>query len=261
MQNNHAIRERKRPRGGLGAACVLLITATLTSCEQQSSSPSSPATTQVVDDSRAAYAALSSALERCEQSYDSCLATAGTNADARARCEQDAVGCREQAEPMAQQAQDTLEREAHHCHKLCSDDDAGPGGTDAADGGSGDLDECIDKHAPRLPRCLGGLAGCLAHVGPFQRDATLRGLGSCVREAHACIKDRLAELRRHKHGHDARDASVTDSGAGSDAALDSGATAGDDAAVDASSAPEPSPAREDRRRGRRHDRWKPFWKR
>lgn len=243
-------------RCGLGVASMLLALAALTSCDEQPL-PSANTTTKVVDDSAAAYAALSNALERCEDAHEACLQTAGDDTSARDSCARDASRCRAQAEPMAKQAESTLERETRRCHKICNDDDAGPGASDDADGGTGDLDACIDKHAPRLPTCLRGLVTCVNDVGLFQRGASRSEIRGCVEEAHECIRERLAELRQSKRdrwqnraGFDARDAGPPTGGSG-------GAEAGSgDGGSDAGL----SPAR-DERRGRRHHDWKPFWRR
>jgi hypothetical protein len=257
MQENKTIRKpTEMRRRGLSVASLLLAVAALTSCDEQAS-PSIPTTTRVVDDSAAAYAALSSALERCEDANEACLDAAGNDSSAREQCARDAASCRTQAEPIEEQAENTLERETRWCHKVCTDDDAGPGGTDDADGGTGDMDECIDKHAPRLPKCLRGLVTCVNDAGLFQREASRSELRGCVTEAHECIRERLDELREKKrdrwHNRAGSDAPSTagTGGAGGPEAGSGGAAAGNDAGV--------SPASEDRRS--RRDRWRPFWRR
>jgi len=266
MQKNKTIRKRNPTRRrGLCVASMLLAIAALTSCDEQPS-PSTSTTTTVVGDSAAAYNALSSALERCEDTSEACLEAAGNSASARDQCERDAASCRAQAEPIEEQAESTLERETRRCHKICSDDDAGPGGTDDADGGTGDLDECIDKHAPRLPRCLRGLVACVNDAGLWQRDATRSEIRECVSEAHECIRDRLAELRQRKRdrwhnraGSGAQDAGPPTGGTGGAGGSEAGsggaeAGSGGEGGSDAGASPE-----REGRRSRRHRDWKPFW--
>jgi hypothetical protein len=257
MQENKTIRKLHRNRQrGLCVASMLLTLAASTSCDEQPS-PSIPSTTQVVDNSAAAYAALSNALERCEDANDDCLEAAGTDTSARERCAREAASCRAHAEPIERQAESTLERETRYCHKICSDDDAGPGGSDDADGGTGDLDECIDKHAPRLPRCLRGLVTCVNDAGLFRRDATRGEIRECVAEAHECIRERLAELRERKrdhwHGRAGSDAGPPAGGAG-------GAEAGSGGAGGVENDAGVSPAREERRSRRQRGFWPFRWR-
>lgn len=272
MQENKTIRKRiKMRQRGLSVACMLLAAA-LTSCDEQPS-PSNTTTTQGSDDSAAAYAALSATLDHCEDAHAACLESASDSTSARARCEREAQSCHAQAGPMAEQAQRTLERETHGCHRACTEDDAGPGGSDDADSGTGDLDDCIGKHAPKLPSCLRGLVTCLNDVGIFERAASRGELRGCVREAHNCIRERLAELRRWKRdrlhnraGSDAQDAGPASAGTGGEAAADNGGSggevsAGNGAAGSGGADAGEAPAREERRRGNRHHHWKPFWKR
>lgn len=261
MQNIETIRKRNETRRrGLSVACMLLAIAALTSCDEHPS-PSTPITTQAIPDSAAAYAALSATLAQCEAAQATCLERAGDDQRAQESCERAAASCRAQAERMEQQAESTLERETRRCHKLCSDEDAGPGGADDADGGTGDLDECLNEHAPRLPRCLRGLVTCLHDAGIFERDATRTEIRSCVREAHGCIRDRIAELR-DRAGADARDAGTVTGGTGGEPAAGSGgASSSGSGAAGSGGADAGDAAAASEERGRRHHRWKPFWRR
>jgi hypothetical protein len=246
---------------------MLLAIAALTSCDEQ---PSPNGSTPIaVDDSAAAYAALSVTLAHCDDANETCLEAAGESGRARQRCASELETCRTQAKPAEEVAENTLERETHWCHKVCTDEDAGPGGADDADGGSGDLDDCIAGHAPKLPKCLKGLFKCLNKAGIFERDASRRELRSCVRETHGCIKDRLAELRDKHHGSHhgagfgAPDAGPAGGSGGAATAGSGGESAGSGAAGTAGNGGAEAVApSDDGRHGRKHKRHgQPFWKR
>jgi len=181
---------------------VLLAVAAWTGCDEQASPSEGATTTVVANDSAAAYAALTARLSQCDNSFDTCIDAAANSDSAQARCASERDACNQQAASMEADAENKLERETHHCREVCTDEDAGPG-ADSADAGSGDMNECLGHHAPRLPRCLAGLFSCLVDAGVFSRDATRGEVRDCVREANSCIVDELRdarERRRHHHG-------------------------------------------------------------
>lgn len=211
-------------------ASLLLALTAWTGCEEQAS-PSASTPTTVANDSAAAYAALSTALSQCDDNFDTCSESAGTSMSARAQCASERDACNKAAAAMEADAENKLERETHHCRAVCSDDDAGPG-DDSADAGSGDMNECLGHHAPRLPHCLGGLFSCLVDAGVFHRDASRGEIRDCVREANSCIVDELRELReRGRHHHEAGSSAAGSGGSGGSAgaatAGSGGASAGD----------------------------------
>jgi hypothetical protein len=273
MQENTTFLKRiEVRRRSLGVACMLLASAALMGCDEQPSPSASPAKA-VGSDSAAKYAALSSALERCDADQQKCLGQPGAS---EASCDSAAEACREQTKPSEADAQGTLEKETRHCRKICTDDDAGP---DDADGGSGDMDGCIGQHAPRLPKCLSAMIECLDEAGAFDRSATRSDVRSCVSEAHSCIKEELAALRELKRQWWREHLGLADAGA---------ATAGGGGEGTAGSGGDPDPgsaggggdpgsaagsggaeavdagASDDGRsgRGRKHKHgWRPFWER
>lgn len=230
---------------------MLLAVAAWTGCEDQASPSASTPTAAVVNDSAAAYAALSARLSQCDDSFDACIDSAGTSNSAQAQCASDRDACNRQAASMEADAESRLERETHHCRAVCTDEDAGPG-EDSADAGSGDMNECLGHHAPRLPRCLAGLYSCLVDAGVWTRDATRGEIRDCVREANSCILDELRELRERRRHHHEGGSAAAGSG-GSTATAGAGGAA---AVVDAGAADDDDRDDEnDERRGRRHGRF------
>ena len=188
---------RKRidlPERSLRAACMLLAIAALTGCDEQPSPNTS--TTQTGNDSAALYAALSATLEECDAALESCLVAAGESTRAQMQCQTEAETCKTQTQPMENACEQTLERETHHCHSICGDEDAG---VDDADAGSGDMHQCVTRHAPKLPKCLSGLVACLGEAGICNHDVPRSEFRGCVHETHQCIKDELRTLREKKH--------------------------------------------------------------
>lgn len=241
QENTTILKHRPLSKRGFRAARVLLATAAFVGCEGQTPSQSSTATTP---DSAAAYLALSSMLDSCEDTLQTCLMDAGDDPAARAQCQATADACSAQTGAMEQQAEQTLEREAHHCRKLCSsDEDAGAqddnDDSDDGDAGSGDMHACLSRHAPKLPKCVSELFTCMEEAGIRERDATRSEIRACLREAHSCFKQELAERRaerrmRHSgHGSDssAMPAASEDDSSGDDSTANDmmeaqGATAG-----------------------------------
>ncbi|HET8936763.1 MAG TPA: hypothetical protein VFN67_25140 [Polyangiales bacterium] len=195
MQKITTIRRRfDLSERSLRAACTLLAIAALTGCDEQSSPNTS--TTPTGNDSAALYAALSASLEECDSALENCLEAAGESTQAQMQCQAEAETCRTQTQPMENTCEQTLERETHRCHSICGDDDAG---VDDADAGSGDMNQCVTRHAPRLPKCLSGLVACLGEAGICNRDVSRSEFRDCVHETHQCIKDELRDLRERKH--------------------------------------------------------------
>lgn len=239
MQENTTIRERTELlRRSLRVACLLLAAAALTGCDEQPSPNAS--TTKVVNDSASLYAALSATLEQCDEAYEACLDAAGESRSAQMQCEANAELCRAQTQPMENECERTLEREAHHCHSICGDEDAG---VDDADAGSGDMNQCITRHAPRLPMCLSGLVACLDEAGICNHEVSRSEFHDCVRATHRCIKDELRTLRERKHKwwhrHRAGSAAAGSGGAGGTAGA---AEAGSGGAATAGSGGDPGVA-------------------
>jgi hypothetical protein len=264
MQKNKKRIEARQQ--SLRVACALTVSAVM-GCDTQPSPSSSAAAPGAAGDSAAAYAELSKVIEQCEESYESCLDSAADETAAQA-CETQAESCREQkARPAEQNAKKKLDHEAHWCHKICNDEDAGPGGSDDADAGSGDLGDCIVKKAPKLPRCTRGLVECLAEVGGGGGEATGREIGACVSDAHACVRERVVDALRERwerrHGEE-----TGAGGSGGAAAGGSGGSGG--AAVGGAGGSGGAAADDDedsnegngrgRGRGHRHRHfWFPFW--
>jgi len=254
MQENTTNQKHRLLRnGGLRAAQAMLAVAALVGCDEQTPSESS---TTATSDSAAAYLALSSMLDSCEQTLQTCLQQAGDDSSARAQCEATADACTNDTQGMEEQAEQTLERETRHCHKICNgDEDAGA--QDDADAGSGDMEGCLTRHAPKLPKCVVGLLGCLDDAGIRERDATRTEIHACLHEAHSCFKDELAARRaerRARHHHAASEQPAT-----------APATTTDDAADSDSSASEAQLPSEgaggSSGEAKRHHRFVPFWKR
>lgn len=197
MQHTTIINERTDLRKRrLRATPLLLAIAALAGCEEQASSASTPS----VNDSAGAYAALSASLEECDASYDACTAASDGSSGALAQCQSEAESCRSNTQQQEADAEASLENEAQHCRKQCSDDDAGPGVIDDADGGSGDMHGCLSAHAPKLPECVSGLFACLDDAGFLERSATRADIHACLHEAHACFMSKLAERRAERRG-------------------------------------------------------------
>jgi hypothetical protein len=158
---------------------------------------------------------------------------------------------------MEADAESRLERETHHCRAICTDEDAGPG-DDSADAGSGDMNECLGHHAPRLPRCLAGLYSCLVDAGVWSRDATRGEIRDCVREANSCILDELREVRerrRHHRGNDEGGSPAAGSGGSTATAGAGGAAVVDAGAADADDQDDENDEGNRGRRHRRFGRW------
>jgi hypothetical protein len=168
------------------------------------------------------------------------------------KCKAAADQCNKNTQGMEDQAESMLERETHHCRKVCSDNDAG--GFDDADAGSGDMHHCMSRHAPKMPKCLAGLFGCLDEAGIFERDASGKEVRACLREAHSCIKDEIATHRaerreRHNNRKGQTAPAPTQSAAGS--------TSVQSSTIDAAGGGGAGGSSDDDKHGHR----RPFWKR
>lgn len=201
-----------RTRAGL-LACTLFAGAAFLACGEDAPVAANSGSDE---DSAAAYAALSATLESCDEQLDACTAQAGKDPTALAACDTQAMSCKQKAESAEQHAQSCLKHDADRCKKHGGDD----AGTD--DGGTGDMHGCLGKRAPKLPKCVKELLGCLDEAGVRKRDATVKEIGMCLAAAHTCFKDELqkqrearrAEREAKKHQGAAGSAPHTDAGSG-----------------------------------------------
>jgi hypothetical protein len=209
----------------LELACILSVTAVMSACGEDTSTPT---TSAAGDDTAQAYEALSLSLQACEDGQDACTTAAAGDAVKVASCDSEAAACTKKTEAAAARAKENLARDTNSCWKRCghSDDDAGAVSRDD-DGGTEDLPGCIEHHAPRLPSCVGGLLSCLHDAGFRKGDASRDELAECIQEADACFHDKLAARRDEKRGRGRGDEAGKGAAvAGSPAAAASGGAGG-----------------------------------
>jgi hypothetical protein len=176
----------------------LLCVAVWTACGEDGATP---ATSAAGDDTASAYEALSTRLQACEEQEDSCTTAAAGNPALIMNCQTQAAACQQKTEAAADHARENLSRDTHACWKRCrhGDDDAGM--TSEDDGGTEDMHGCIERHTPRLPRCVLGFLSCLHDAGSLRRREVSRDeLGACIEEADTCFRDEFAERRAERRG-------------------------------------------------------------
>jgi hypothetical protein len=178
---------------GIQLARILSVAALMSACGEDAS----PSTSAPSDDTATAYEALSASLQACEDQQDACVTAALGDAAKLAKCDSDAAACKQKTEAQAEHARGNLERDTNSCWKKCrhGDDDAGAANDD--DGGMEDMHGCIEHHAPRLPRCIGGIVSCLHDAGLRKGDATRAEIIDCIQAADQCFRDEFAARRGH----------------------------------------------------------------
>lgn len=178
-----------------GLFCVAVWTA----CGEDGATPATSATG---DDTASAYEALSASLQACEEQEDSCTTAAAGNPVQITNCQTQAAACKQKTEAAADHARENLSRDTHACWKRCrhGDDDAGMSTSDD-DGGTEDMHGCVERHTPRLPRCVLGFLSCLHDAGSLRRREVSRDeVGACIEEADTCFRDEFAERRAERRG-------------------------------------------------------------
>jgi hypothetical protein len=197
-----------RTRIGLAG---LLCVAALSACgEDGAATP----TSAPGDDTATAYEALSASLQACEEQQAACTTAAAGDATRLMNCEAQAAACKQKTEAAADHARENLSRDTHACWKRCrhGDDDAGTATSDD-DAGTADMHSCIERHTPRVPRCVADLLRCLHDAGLRNGDATRDELVQCIQAADSCFRDEFAARRGRRHGRDNDDNGQDDQGA------------------------------------------------
>jgi hypothetical protein len=182
----------------VGLACILAAAAVMSACGEEAATPTTSAPT---DDTASAYEALSASLQACEERQDACTTAASGDATKLASCESEAAGCKQKTEAAADHARENLARDTNACWKKCrhGDDDAGAVSSED-DGGTDDMQGCVEHHAPRLPRCVLGLLSCLQSSGIRKGDATREELVTCIQAADTCFRDEFKARREEARG-------------------------------------------------------------